>query len=106
MSAHTATVAPRRLQPTIHSASTKTDGTDTEKQEGWVRFWMGVGGMGWVGWGWGAGGSVAALPGLAARQHQIAVIQQGRQRVADCGPVLISKGVGAQIDIGPSEGLL
>lgn len=51
-------------------------------------------------------GSGAALPGLAARQHEIAVIEQGRQRVADCGPVLISKGVGAQIDIGPSEGLL
>lgn len=46
------------------------------------------------------------LPGLAACQHEIAVIEQSRQRVADRGPVLISKGVGAQIDIGPSEGLL
>lgn len=48
----------------------------------------------------------ATLPGFAARQPQIAVIQQGWERVADSGPVLISKGVGAQIDIGPSEGLL
>lgn len=63
-------------------------------------------GGGWrVGLGWG-GGAVATLPGLAACQHEIAVIEQGWQRVADSGPVLISKGVGAQIDIGPSEGLL
>lgn len=46
------------------------------------------------------------LPGLVAHQCEIAVIQQGRQGVADCCPVLISKRVGAQIDIGPSEGLL
>ena len=52
------------------------------------------------------GGADATLPGLAACQHEIAVIEQSWQRVADSGPVLISKGVGAQIDIGPSEGLL
>lgn len=52
------------------------------------------------------GGADATLPGLAACQHEIAVIEQGWQCVADSGPVLISKGVGAQIDIGPSEGLL
>lgn len=46
------------------------------------------------------------LPGLLACQHEIAIIEQGWQRVADSGPVLISKRVGAQIDIGPSEGLL
>lgn len=46
------------------------------------------------------------LPGLVACQYKIAIIEQSRQRVADSGPVLISKGVGAQIDIGPSEGLL
>lgn len=51
-------------------------------------------------------GPVATLPGLAARQSEIAVIEQGWQRVADSRPVLISKSVGAQIDIGPSEGLL
>lgn len=67
-----------------------------------------AGGKGWrVGWvGGGGWGAVATLPGLAACQHEIAVIEQGWQRVADSGPVLISKGVGAQIDIGPSEGLL
>ena len=52
------------------------------------------------------GRAVTTLPGLAACQHEIAVIEQGWQRVADSGPVLISKRVGAQIDIGPSEGLL
>lgn len=51
-------------------------------------------------------GAVATLPGLAACQPEITVIEQGWQRVADSGPVLISKRVGAQIDIGPSEGLL
>lgn len=60
---------------------------------GWVCFCM-------------AGETVATLPGLVACQHEIAVIEQGWQRVADSGPVLISKRVGAQIDIGPSEGLL
>lgn len=59
-------------------------------------------GLGWGEW----EGAVATLPGFAACQHEIAVIEQGWQRVADSGPVLISKGVGAQIDIGPSEGLL
>lgn len=53
-----------------------------------------------------AGETVATLPGLVACQHEIAVIEQGWQCVADSGPVLISKRVGAQIDIGPSEGLL
>lgn len=65
--------------------------------------------MGRVGADWQRRGSweaVATLPGLVTRQPEIAVIEQGGQRVADCGPVLISKGVGAQIDIGPSEGLL
>lgn len=52
------------------------------------------------------GGAVATLPRLVACQHEIGIIEQGRQRVADSGPVLISKRVGAQIDIGPSEGLL
>lgn len=51
-------------------------------------------------------GAVATLPGLVACQHEIAIIEQGGQGVADSGPVLISKRVGAQIDIGPSEGLL
>lgn len=65
----------------------------------------------WQGGGGGSAGgqvqrAVATLPGLAACQPEIAVIEQGWQRVADSGPVLISKGVGAQIDIGPSEGLL
>lgn len=63
----------------------------------------------WGGWGLtGRGKRVleATLPGLATHQPEIAVIEQGGQRVADRGPVLISKGVGAQIDIGPSEGLL
>lgn len=46
------------------------------------------------------------LPGLVAYQPEIAVIEQSGQRLADCSPVLISKGVGAQIDIRPSEGLL
>lgn len=67
-----------------------------------VSIWQEVRGGEWVG----VGGAVATLPGLAACQHEIAVIEQGWQRVADSGPVLISKGVGAQIDIGPSEGLL
>lgn len=62
--------------------------------------------MGNVGADWQGRGAVATLPGLAARQPEIAVIEQSRQRVADSGPVLISKGVGAQIDIGPSESLL
>lgn len=55
-------------------------------------------------WGW--EGWLVALPGLVACEHETGVIEQGRQRVADRGPVLISKRVGAQIDIGPSEGLL
>lgn len=65
--------------------------------------------MGKMGADWQRGkcmGAVATLPGLAACQPEITVIEQGWQRVADSGPVLISKGVGAQIDIGPSEGLL
>lgn len=45
-----------------------------------------------TGEGWGA---VATLPGLPAHQREIAIIEQGWQRVADSGPVLISKGVGA-----------
>ncbi len=65
---------------------------------------MGQGGTDWQGDK--CRGAVATLPGLAACQPEIAVIEQGWQRVADSGPVLISKGVGAQIDIGPSEGLL
>lgn len=63
---------------------------------------------GWVGFcvlGRGEG-LLGTLPGLAACQHEIAIIEQGWQCVADSGPVLISKRVGAQIDIGPSEGLL
>lgn len=52
------------------------------------------------------GGLLGSLPGLVACQHEIAIIEQGWQCVADSGPVLISKRVGAQIDIGPSEGLL
>lgn len=52
------------------------------------------------------GGGVGSLPGLVARQHEPGIIEQGWECVADCGPVLISKRVGAQIDIGPSEGLL
>lgn len=51
-------------------------------------------------------GLLGSLPGLVACQHEIGIIEQGWQRVADSGPVLISKRVGAQIDIGPSEGLL
>lgn len=54
----------------------------------------------------GGGGGVVSLPGLVARQHEPGIIEQGWECVADCGPVLISKRVGAQIDIGPSEGLL
>lgn len=54
----------------------------------------------------GGGGTITTLPGVVACQHEIAIIEQGWQRVADSGPVLISKRVGAQIDIGPSEGLL
>lgn len=52
------------------------------------------------------GGGEETLPGLVTHQPEIAVIEQGGQRVADCSPVLISKRVGAQIDIRPSEGLL
>lgn len=63
--------------------------------------------MGWLlCTGGGGGGLLVTLPGLVACQHEIAIIEQGRQCVADSGPVLISKRVGAQIDIGPSEGLL
>lgn len=51
-------------------------------------------------------GALETLPGLPAHQPEIAVIEQGWQRVADSCPELISKGVRAQIDIGPSEGLL
>lgn len=50
--------------------------------------------------------AVWILPRPATRQPQIGVIEQSRQRVADGGPVVISKGVGAQRDIGPSEGPL
>lgn len=46
--------------------------------------------------------AVAALPGLAGGQPKITVIEQSGQRVADHSPVLIGKGIGAQIDIGPS----
>lgn len=56
----------------------------------------------WKGWRRGLG----TLPGFAACQHEVGVIEQGRQRVAESGPALISKGVGTQIDIGPSEGLV
>lgn len=52
------------------------------------------------------GVAFATLPGLAACQPEIGIIEQGWERVADSRPVLISKGVGAQIDIRPSESLL
>lgn len=44
-------------------------------------------------------------PGLLTRQHEKAVIQQGRKGVTHCGPVLIGKRVGAQVNIGASESL-
>lgn len=54
--------------------------------------------------GWGC--AVEALPGLLTRQPENPVIQQGGQSVTHCGPVLIGKGVGPQVNIGPPESLL
>lgn len=45
------------------------------------------------------------LPGLLTRQHEKPVIQQGRKGVTHCGPVLICKRVGSQVNIGASESL-
>lgn len=45
------------------------------------------------------------LPGLLTRQHEKPVIQQGRKGVTHCGPVLIGKRVGSQVNIGASESL-
>lgn len=53
----------------------------------------------------GESGADATLPGLAARQPEITVIEQSGERVANGRPILIGKRVGAQVDIGPSESL-
>lgn len=45
------------------------------------------------------------LPGLLTRQHEKPVIQQGREGVTHCGPVLIGKRVGSQVNIGAPESL-